>query len=74
MDVIDGRPIASGDVTHMVKIFVKMKHHGEELPAFLTTLGHITLVLGIPWMRDHDVKLDFADNYLEFTADKCHTT
>ena len=25
-------------------------------------------------MRDHDVKLDFAKNLLEFTADKCHTT
>ena len=24
-------------------------------------------------MRDHDVKLDFAENSLEFTANKCHT-
>ena len=72
--MIDGRPIASGDVTHMVKVFVKIRNHEEELPAFLTTLGHYKLVLSIPWMRDHDVKLDFAGNSLEFTADKCHTT
>ena len=25
-------------------------------------------------MRDHDVKLDFSENSLEFTADKCRTT
>ena len=40
----------------------------------MTTLGHYKLVLGILWMRDHDVKLNFAENSLEFTADKCHTT
>ena len=74
LDVIDGRPIASGDITHMVKVFVKIGNHEEELPAFITTLGHYKLVLGILWMRDHDVKLDFAENSLEFTADKCHTT
>ena len=74
LDVIDGRPIASGDVTYMVKVFVKIGNHEEELPAFLTTLGRYKLVLGIPWMRDHDVKFDFAENLLEFTADKCHIT
>ena len=25
-------------------------------------------------MRDHDVKVDFAENSLEFTTNKCHTT
>ena len=58
----------------MVKVLVKIGNHEEELPAFLTTLGHHKLVLGIPWMRDHDVKLDFAENSLEFTGDKCHAT
>ena len=58
----------------MVKVFVKIGNHKEELPAFTTTLGQYKLVWGIPWIRDHDVKLDFAENLLEFTADKCHTT
>ena len=74
LDVIDGRRIASGDVTHIVKVFIKIRNHEEELPPFMTTLGHYNLVLAIPWMRDHDVKLDFAQNSQEFTADKCHTT
>ena len=74
LDVIDGRPIASRDVTYMVKVFATIGNHEEELPAFLTTLGDYKVVLEIPWMRDHDVKLDFAENSLEFTADKCRTT
>ena len=48
LDVIHGRPIASGDISHMVKVFVKIGNHEEELPAFITTLGHYKLVLGIP--------------------------
>ena len=72
--MIDGQLIVSGNFTQMVKVFVKFGNHQEELPAFLTTLGHYKLVLGIPWMRDHDVKLDLAANSLEFTPDKCHTT
>ena len=58
----------------MVKVFVKIGNHNEELLAFITTMGHKKLVVGIPWMWDHDVKLDFAENLLEFTADKYHTT
>ena len=50
LDVIDGRPIASGDVPHMVNVFVKIENHEEELPAFTTTLAHYKLVLWMPWM------------------------
>ena len=58
----------------MVQVFVNIGNHEEELPTFHTTLGHYELVLGIPWMQDYDVKLDFTGNSLEFTANECHTT
>ena len=58
----------------MVKVFAKIGNREEELPAFLTTYGHNKLLLGIPWIRDHDVKRDFAENSVEFIADTCHTT
>ena len=50
LDVIDRRPMAPGDITHMVKVFSKIGNHEEEQPAFITTLGHYKLLLGIPWM------------------------
>ena len=37
LDVIDGRPIAPGDVTHMVKVFIKIGNHEEELSSIATT-------------------------------------
>ena len=58
----------------MVSVFIKIRNHEDELPAFLTILEHHKLVLVIPWMQNHNVKLDFAKKWLEFTANKCHTT
>ena len=40
LDVIDGRPVGSGDVTQMMKVFARIGNLEEELPALLTTFGH----------------------------------
>ena len=37
--------------------------------AFITTLGHYKVVLGIPWMRHHDVTIDFTTNSLAFKSE-----
>ena len=50
LEVIDGRSISSGDITHIVKIPMTIGGHRETLPAFVTKLGHYPLVLGIPWL------------------------
>jgi hypothetical protein len=57
LEVIDGRPISSGEITHIVKVGFTIGQHHETLPAFVTTLGHYPLVLGIPWLRHHDVSI-----------------
>jgi len=36
------------------------------LPAFITKLGHFSLVLGIPWLRSHAVVTDFVSNSVRF--------
>ena len=48
LEVIDGRPIKSGNITHMTKISLSINGHAERLPAFITHLGHYPLVLGKP--------------------------
>jgi hypothetical protein len=40
IEVIDGRPIESRDITHIAKVGMKMKHHGEQLPITITKLGN----------------------------------
>lgn len=47
--------------------------HTETLPLFVTKLGHYPVVLGIPWLRHHDVSISFAKNTVSFDSDYCLT-
>ena len=38
---------------------------------FATKLGHYPLVLGIPWLRHHDVAIQFASNRMTFNSEFC---
>jgi len=40
---------------------------------FITKLGHYPLVLGLPWLRCHDINIQFATNTLTFDSDFCPT-
>ena len=47
IEVIDGRTISSGNVTHMTRIGLNINGHSEQkLPAFITSLGRYPIVLG----------------------------
>jgi len=71
LEVIDGRPIESGQITHVAKFGLAIEEHQEELAAFVTKLGQYPVVLGIPWLRLHDVMVRFADNSLTFGSKRC---
>ena len=71
LEVIDTRTIESGNVTHMTKLTMTIDKHTETLPLFVTKLGHYPIVLGIPWLRHHDVHISFAKNTLSFDSDNC---
>jgi len=62
LEVVDGRPIESGQITHLTKISCQIQDHTEMLPTFITKLGHFSLVLGIPWIRRHAIVTDFVSN------------
>jgi len=69
--VIDGRPVSSGAITHITKIGLSINNRHEMIPAFVTTLGGYHLTLCIPWLKHHDVKIDFASNSLTFESAYC---
>jgi len=73
VEVIDRRPIESGDITHIAKVGMKIQHHGEQLPMFVLKLGHYPVILGIPWLRLHDVAVRFASNTVTFVSQYCTT-
>jgi hypothetical protein len=73
VEVIDGRPIESGDITHIAIVRMNIQEHKEQLPMFITKLGHYSIVLGIPWLRLHDVAVRFASNTITFGLQYCIT-
>jgi len=66
LEVINGRPIASGQIMHLTKISCQIQDHTKTLPAFITKFGHFSLVLGIPWLRSHAIVTDFVSNSVRF--------
>src|SRR5258705_9116505 len=78
MEGIERRAIESGDITHIAKVGMKIEEPKELLPMFITKLGHYPIVLGIPWLRLHDVAVRFASNTVTFgsqySVDHCQDT
>jgi len=71
VEVIEGRPIESGDITHIASAGMKIQDHREQLPMFITKLGHYPIVPRIPWLRLHDVAVRFASNTVTFGSQYC---
>jgi predicted aspartyl protease len=71
LEVIDGRKISSGDITHIAEGYLSIQEHREKLPMFVTKLGHYPIVLGIPCLKQHDVAIRFASNLVTFGSQYC---
>jgi len=73
VEVIDGRPIESGDITHVAKVEMRIQDHQEQLPMLVTKLGQYPIVLGISWLQLQDVAVWFASNMVTFESQYCTT-
>jgi hypothetical protein len=67
--VIDGRPIASGAVTHSVTLLAQIgDRHKQTITFDVTALGTYPVVLGTPWLRLANPTIDWRSNHLEFPS------
>jgi hypothetical protein len=73
VQVIDGRTIESGDITHLAKVDMGIKDRKEQIPMFTTKLEHYPIVMGIPWLMIHDVADQFASNTVTIGSLHCTT-
>ena len=73
LEVIDGKPIASGMITHPIRAKLQIRHHMEDAFFFISRLCHYPLVLGILWLWHHDVNIRFILNKLTFDSEWCCT-
>jgi hypothetical protein len=71
VEVINGRPISSGDITEYIHINYTIGDHHEELITYMACLGHYALILGIPSLKKHDVNINSPKMDIQFPSPNC---
>lgn len=72
IEVIDGRHIDSGDVSHRNCLGLHINAREETHLASNTKPRYSALVLGIPWLQAHNVSISFAHNTSTFDSAYFH--
>lgn len=67
LNVVDGRESSAGLVNRMAHLPFAINSHTEQnLPCYVTKLGQYPLILGKPWLEQHDPDIRWASNSMAF--------
>ena len=72
IQVIDGRPISSGAITHhSAPVKLTISGHEETISLDITSLGHYPVILGLPWLSQHNPHVDWTRQSIIFSSQHC---
>ena len=66
VEVINGKPTHSGDITYIGNIGIEVQDYKEQLPMYVTRLGHHLIVLRILFLWLHDGGVYFGSHTITF--------
>jgi len=69
----DGKPSAMGPVTHMTKVPMDISSHRELATFQVANLQNHRVILGMPWLREHNPTIDWNDKRITFNSELCTT-
>ena len=69
----DGKPRAMGPVTHMTKVPMDLSSHRELATFQVANLQNHEVILGMPWLREHNPTIDWNDKRITFNSERCTT-
>jgi len=69
----DGKPSAMGSVTHMTKVPMDISSHRELATFQVVNLQNHEVILGMPWLRQHNPTIDWNDKRITFNSERCPT-
>lgn len=64
----DGTP---GMITHFALLGLSIGDHKESVICFVTKLQYYQVILGVPWVEQHDPFIDWKTRRLIFDSDHC---
>jgi len=70
----DGKPSAMGPVTHMTKVPMDINSHRELATFQVANLQNHKVILGMPWLREHNPTIDWNDKRITFNSERCTTS
>jgi len=69
----DGKPSAMGPVTHMTKVPMDISSYRELATFHVANLQNHEVVLEMPWLREHNPRIDWNDKRIIFNSEQCTT-
>jgi len=69
----DGKPSAMGPVTHITKVPMDISSHRELATFQVVNLQNHEVILGMPWLREHNPTIDWNDKRITFNSERCTT-
>jgi hypothetical protein len=72
VEVIDGRTIASGAITHETTLLeLYIGKHAEKIVLNIISTPHHPVILGLPWLEAHNPIIDWQSRTLTFSTQRC---
>jgi len=72
VEVIDGRTIASGAITHeTTPLELCIGKHTEKIVLNIISTSHHPIILGLPWLEAYNPIIDWRSRTLTFSAQQC---
>jgi len=69
----DGKPSAMCPITHMTKVPMDISSHRELATFQVANLQNDEVILGMPWLREHNPTIDSNDKKITFNSEQCTT-
>ena len=62
---IDGTLNHAGSITHFARLSLTIEDNMQWLDFYITDIGEEDVILGLPWLRKSNVRIDWAEGRIE---------
>lgn len=66
---VDGRPL--GTISEEVQAQLTIGRHNKEITLDVAPIGNHPLILGLPWLQQHNPTINFEQNRVVFASEQC---
>ena len=71
--LVDGKPSAMGPITYLMEVPIDISNHRELATFQVANLQHHEVILGMPWLREHNPTIDWREKQITFNSERYTT-